>query len=172
MSLAAVAPDRRVLDAFIRLCGARLWRERQAALGQRTLPGSFAGRGAQQRHALELVLGRLHAGKAEITQVEADLLAEQFSVFGRRRRREPGGGDIATRQTDRGEHGERREQQQQEGRNDANGGFLHFALALSTAVRSLGSSRSRRPSPMRLTLNTIRKISTPGIVDSQWFNCR
>ena len=74
MSLAAVAPDRRVLDAFIRLCGARLWRERQAALGQRTLPGSFAGRGAQQRHALELVLGRLHAGKAEITGAERRLL--------------------------------------------------------------------------------------------------
>ena len=74
MSQAAAAPDRRVLNAFIGLCGATAWRARQAALGQLALPGSFAGRGAQQRHALELALGRLHAGKAEVSGAERRLL--------------------------------------------------------------------------------------------------
>jgi hypothetical protein len=74
MSQAAAAPDRRVIDAFIVLCGVPEWRARQATLGQLALPGSFAGRGAQRRHALELALGRLHAGKAEMSGAERRLL--------------------------------------------------------------------------------------------------
>jgi hypothetical protein len=74
MAQAGAAPDRRVLNDFVGLCGLPAWRARQATLGQLALTGSFAGRGAQQRHALELALGRLHAKKTEASGAERRLL--------------------------------------------------------------------------------------------------
>ena len=51
--------DNPALDAFIALCGEGPWLSRVAELGLRMQPGSLSGRGAQQRHALELALSRL-----------------------------------------------------------------------------------------------------------------
>jgi hypothetical protein len=47
------------LARFRALCGGRRWTSRLAELGRRTAAPSLAGRVAQQRHALELVLARL-----------------------------------------------------------------------------------------------------------------
>lgn len=52
------------LDAFVALCGKSAWRGRLAALGAQAQDGSLRARAAQQRHALELVLGRLCDPKA------------------------------------------------------------------------------------------------------------
>lgn len=59
MPIAALQPEVRALDAFVSLCGKRAWTARMADLGARAQRGSLSGRGAQQRHALELALARL-----------------------------------------------------------------------------------------------------------------
>jgi hypothetical protein len=64
MPLADQQPDFRALDAFIGLCGKRVWKARVAALATRAQPGSLSGRAAQQRHALELALARLGENRA------------------------------------------------------------------------------------------------------------
>ena len=48
------------LSAFLALAGAEKWRMRVRDIGARARPGSLAGRAAQQRHALELILARLN----------------------------------------------------------------------------------------------------------------
>ncbi len=64
--------DPTALRAFVDLVGGVVWRKRMADLSARVQPGSLAGRGMQQRHALELILARLSrpellakAGRAE-----------------------------------------------------------------------------------------------------------
>ena len=64
--------DPTALRAFVALAGGVVWRKRMADLSARVQPGSLAGRGMQQRHALELILARLSrpellakAGRAE-----------------------------------------------------------------------------------------------------------
>ena len=59
MPLADPQFDARALEAFVALCGKRAWTARMADLGARAQPGSLSGRGAQQRHALELALARM-----------------------------------------------------------------------------------------------------------------
>jgi hypothetical protein len=56
---AVVSADAAVLKAFVGLAGAAAWRKRVLDLGRRAQPGSLAGRAAQQRHMLELILARL-----------------------------------------------------------------------------------------------------------------
>ncbi len=71
------APDARAIEAFVSLCGKRAWAARMRDLGVRAQPGSLTGRGAQQRHALELALARLcdrRAGDA-LTPAERRLVA-------------------------------------------------------------------------------------------------
>lgn len=51
--------DPTALRAFVALAGSAVWKSRVADLGSRVQPGSLAGRAAQQRHALELILARL-----------------------------------------------------------------------------------------------------------------
>ncbi|MCU0944256.1 MAG: hypothetical protein MUF65_02670 [Rubritepida sp.] len=60
MPIADSEADPAALDAFLALAGAEKWRLRVRDLGARTQRGRFAGRAAQQRHALELVLDRLN----------------------------------------------------------------------------------------------------------------
>jgi len=74
MSLHFDAAARRIIDAFIDLCGSETWRERQAVLCRKTSDGSFSGRGIRQRHALELALGQFGSGKRPVTAAEARLL--------------------------------------------------------------------------------------------------
>lgn len=64
--------DPTALRAFVALAGKAVWTSRVRDLGARLQPGSLAGRAAQQRHALELILARLskpellaRAGRAE-----------------------------------------------------------------------------------------------------------
>jgi hypothetical protein len=57
-------PDPADLARFRALCGDRRWTARLAELGRRTASPSLAGRVAQQRHALELVLARLTTAEA------------------------------------------------------------------------------------------------------------
>lgn len=64
--------DVQALRAFVALAGAAAWRRRVQDLGALAQPGSLAGRAAQQRHMLELILARLdrpevmaRAGRAE-----------------------------------------------------------------------------------------------------------
>lgn len=64
--------DPAALRAFVALAGKAVWTSRVRDLGARLQPGSLAGRAAQQRHALELILARLSkpellakAGRAE-----------------------------------------------------------------------------------------------------------
>lgn len=59
MPFADHRPDPADLDRFRALCGDRLWSRRVSDLGQRAASTSLAGRAAQQRHALELILARL-----------------------------------------------------------------------------------------------------------------
>ena len=59
MPFADHRPDPADLARFRALCGDRRWAARLAEIGRRTAAASLAGRAAQQRHALELVLGRL-----------------------------------------------------------------------------------------------------------------
>ncbi len=65
MPFADPQPDAATLDAFVALCGKRAWSARMADLGARAQPGSLSGRGAQQRHALELALARLMERRAQ-----------------------------------------------------------------------------------------------------------
>ncbi len=48
-----------MLDAFRDLCGGEAWRQRLSLLEAQAQPRSLAARAAQQRHALELAIGRL-----------------------------------------------------------------------------------------------------------------
>lgn len=72
MPFADPQPDARALDAFVTLCGKRAWTARMADLGTRLQPGSLSGRGAQQRHALELALARLCGRRAAGTLSPAE----------------------------------------------------------------------------------------------------
>lgn len=92
-------PDPADLDRFRALCGDRLWAERLSAIGQRAKATSLAGRAAQQRHALELILARLTDPRAlaratpaerHVTAFarEAVRLAETLSPSSRQRLRD------------------------------------------------------------------------------------
>jgi hypothetical protein len=59
MPLADHRPDAADLVRFRALCGDRRWATRLAEIARRAAPVSLAGRAAQQRHALELILARL-----------------------------------------------------------------------------------------------------------------
>ncbi len=76
MRLTDAEPDARALEAFIALCGKRAWAARIRDLGARVQPGSLTGRGAQQRHALELALARLcdRRGREALTASERRLM--------------------------------------------------------------------------------------------------
>jgi hypothetical protein len=73
MTVAATSAELRALEAFIGLCGKRAWRQRLDRLGSQAQPGSLSGRAAQQRHALELALGRLLEGRAAMGEAERRL---------------------------------------------------------------------------------------------------
>jgi hypothetical protein len=59
MQLADHRPDQADLARFRALAGERRWTARVAEIGRRATAASLAGRAAQQRHALELILARL-----------------------------------------------------------------------------------------------------------------
>jgi len=66
------AADAGALKSFVTFAGPAAWRKRVLHLSERAQPGSLAGRAAQQRHTLELILARLDrpeimakAGRAE-----------------------------------------------------------------------------------------------------------
>lgn len=59
MPFADHRPDPAILARFLTLCGDRRWSSRLAEVKRRAAAASLAGRAAQQRHALELALGRL-----------------------------------------------------------------------------------------------------------------
>ena len=59
MPFADHRPDPADLARFRALCGNRRWAARLAEIGRHAASASLAGRAAQQRHALELVLARL-----------------------------------------------------------------------------------------------------------------
>jgi hypothetical protein len=52
-------PVASVPAAFVRLVGSRAWSRRLADISRRTQSGPLSGRAAQQRHALEIALGRV-----------------------------------------------------------------------------------------------------------------
>jgi hypothetical protein len=59
MPFADHRPDPADLSRFRALCGDRRWTARLGEIAQRAAASSHAGRAAQQRHALELILARL-----------------------------------------------------------------------------------------------------------------
>src|SRR5690606_13093182 len=104
MSVAEPRPDPAALPAFAALAGERRWAARLSELGRRVRPpaggGTWRGRAAQRRHALELALARLgddpralsRAGRGErrLLAIAADAvrLAETLPARGRARLRE------------------------------------------------------------------------------------
>ncbi len=97
MAKRALSPDQAILEGFIALVGAALWRERLHSLSQDTANGSRAGRALLQRHAIELLLQRLgqrsnrarSAAEVRIAALAADAvsLADRLSPAGRDRLR-------------------------------------------------------------------------------------
>ena len=77
MMFADHRPDQADLARFRALCGDRRWTVRLAEISRRAATSSLAGRAAQQRHALELALGRLLDAKApeKATQAERRVAA-------------------------------------------------------------------------------------------------
>jgi hypothetical protein len=74
-------PDPADLARFRALCGSRRWATRLTELGRRTAAPSLAGRVAQQRHAIELILARLTdpeaRGKASAAERRVTAFAQQ-----------------------------------------------------------------------------------------------
>jgi hypothetical protein len=77
MPFADHRPDPAELARFRALCGDRRWTTRLNELGRRAGTASLAGRVAQQRHALELILARLAepAAAAKASQAERRISA-------------------------------------------------------------------------------------------------
>lgn len=80
-------PDRSVLDEFVRICGAALWRDRLSALRAAALPGTRQAKHLVQRHSIELVIERLRGPprNAALTSAErliAGYAAEAVDTFG------------------------------------------------------------------------------------------
>jgi hypothetical protein len=73
MPFADHRPDPAALARFRTLCGDRRWAQRLSELGKRAAAPSLAGRVAQQRHALELILARL----SEPSALDKATLAER-----------------------------------------------------------------------------------------------
>lgn len=73
------AVDASALKAFVSLAGAATWRKRVTDLGARAQPGSLAGRAAQQRHMLELILARLDRPEAMARAGRAERLVLGFA---------------------------------------------------------------------------------------------
>ncbi|MBS7812157.1 hypothetical protein [Roseococcus pinisoli] len=71
--------DASALSAFVALAGPSLWRRRLLDLGARAQPGTLAGRAAQQRHILELILGRLDRPEAMAKAGRAERLVLGFA---------------------------------------------------------------------------------------------
>ncbi len=59
------SPDRNIVDEFIAISGASLWRERLAALRAAASPATRLSRSVQQVHAIELMIDRLRAALPE-----------------------------------------------------------------------------------------------------------
>jgi hypothetical protein len=79
MPFADFRPEPADLDGFRSLCGARLWAQRLGEIGQRAQQASLAGRAAQQRHVLELVLARLADPKALARATPAERRVTAFA---------------------------------------------------------------------------------------------
>jgi hypothetical protein len=90
--------DRRALDAFVALVGARVWARRMADIIKRTAAGPRAGQAIRQHHAVELAIERLRgpltrppsSGEMHAARLAGDIvaLARQLGADGRSRLRE------------------------------------------------------------------------------------
>jgi hypothetical protein len=80
MPFADHRPDPADLMRFRTLCGDRRWAVRLDEIGRRAAANSHAGRAAQQRHALELILARLSEPKA---LAKASLAERRVTAFAR-----------------------------------------------------------------------------------------
>ena len=80
--------DTALIDEFIALCGARLWRQRLTDLRARAMQATRLGRQALQFHSIELMLDRLRSGPGERPVSAAETLilgyvAEAVALTGR-----------------------------------------------------------------------------------------
>jgi hypothetical protein len=80
MPFADHQPDPKSLARFRALCGERRWSARLGELTRRAAATSLAGRAAQQRHALELALGRLAEPEGPARATRAERLLAGFAT--------------------------------------------------------------------------------------------
>jgi hypothetical protein len=80
MSFADHRPDQAELARFRALCGDRRWAARLAEITRRAGAASLAGRAAQRRHALELILARLAEPAALAKAGPAERLAAAYAA--------------------------------------------------------------------------------------------
>ncbi|WP_270936496.1 hypothetical protein [Falsiroseomonas oryzae] len=80
MPFADHRPDPAELARFRALCGDSRWTRRLSEIGRRAAAASLAGRAAQQRHALELVLARLTDPRALAKATPAERCVTAFAA--------------------------------------------------------------------------------------------
>jgi hypothetical protein len=80
MPFADTRPEAADLRSFVSLCGAQRWRKRMAEIQQAARASSLSAKALQQRHALELILGRL---SDPVALSKAGLAERRIGAFAR-----------------------------------------------------------------------------------------